>query len=128
MMGALPVGSNALIFAPALPRWRPETTAATVLSTVAYVITAPLVARAAGALLSLGPRRMTEGTAGRRAALATLHFLLFTELFRHALNPPCFRARPGGIVLVAAVALPQPATAQVAGRRRDRARPARDPA
>lgn len=42
MMGALPIGSNALIFAQRYRALEAETTAATVLSTVAYVATAPL--------------------------------------------------------------------------------------
>lgn len=42
MMGALPTGSNALIFAQRYRSLEAETTAATVLSTLAYVATAPL--------------------------------------------------------------------------------------
>lgn len=42
MMGALPTGSNALIFAQRYRSLEAETTAATVLSTVLYVATAPL--------------------------------------------------------------------------------------
>jgi hypothetical protein len=42
MLGALPVGSNALIFAQRYRCLEGETTAATVVSTVAYVFTAPL--------------------------------------------------------------------------------------
>ena len=42
MLGALPVGSNALIFAQRYRTLEGETTAAIVLSTVLYVLTAPL--------------------------------------------------------------------------------------
>ena len=42
MMGALPIGSNALIFAQRYRCREAETTAATVLSTVLFVLTAPL--------------------------------------------------------------------------------------
>ena len=40
--GALPIGSNALIFAQRYRCHEAETTAATVLSTVLFVVTAPL--------------------------------------------------------------------------------------
>ena len=40
--GALPIGSNALIFAQRYRCHEAETTAATVLSTVLFVLTAPL--------------------------------------------------------------------------------------
>jgi len=42
MMGALPIGSNALIFAQRYRCLEAETTAATVVSTVLYVLTAPI--------------------------------------------------------------------------------------
>jgi len=42
MMAALPVGSNALIFAQRYRTLEAETTAATVFSTLAFVVTAPL--------------------------------------------------------------------------------------
>jgi len=42
MMGAMPIGSNALIFAQRYHALEAETTAATVFSTLAFVITAPL--------------------------------------------------------------------------------------
>jgi malonate transporter and related proteins len=42
MMAALPVGSNALIFAQRYQTREAEVTAATVLSTLAFVLTAPL--------------------------------------------------------------------------------------
>jgi len=42
MMGALPVGSNALIFAQRYRTLEGETTAAIVLSTLLFVVTAPL--------------------------------------------------------------------------------------
>jgi predicted permease len=42
MMGAMPIGSNALIFAQRYRALEAETTAATVFSTLAFVVTAPL--------------------------------------------------------------------------------------
>ena len=42
MMAALPVGSNALIFAQRYHTLEAETTAATVFSTLAFVVVAPL--------------------------------------------------------------------------------------
>jgi malonate transporter len=42
MLAALPIGSNALIFAQRYHALEAETTAATVFSTLAFVVTAPL--------------------------------------------------------------------------------------
>jgi len=42
MMAAMPIGSNALIFAQRYRALEAETTAATVFSTLAFVLTAPL--------------------------------------------------------------------------------------
>ena len=50
MMGAMPIGSNALIFAQRYRVLEAETTAATVFSTLAFVVTAPLWLVVLGAL------------------------------------------------------------------------------
>ena len=42
MMAALPIGSNALIFAQRYRALEAETTAATVFSTLVFIVTAPL--------------------------------------------------------------------------------------
>jgi len=50
MMAALPVGSNALIFAQRYRTLEGETTAATVFSTLAFVVSAPMWLAIVGAI------------------------------------------------------------------------------
>ena len=66
MLAALPVGSNALIFAQRYKTLQAEATAAIVFSTLAFVLTAPLVAGCAGA--ASAPDAYTDSL-GQSAAL-----------------------------------------------------------